>query len=97
MTALRTLHILNKPPEHPRSRLCASAIEPEDGLLLIENGVLALAVNEAEALDLNTDQCFALQPDLEARGLLSKAGSAQAVSFADMVGLVASADNVISW
>jgi tRNA 2-thiouridine synthesizing protein B len=97
MIVLRTLHILNKPPEHTRVRLCLSVVGPEDGVLLIENGVLAVAVNEVETLNVNTERCFALQPDLEARGLLSKAGSAQAVSFEDMVGLVASAENVISW
>ena len=97
MIAFRTLHILNKPPEHSRFRLCLSAMQPEDGLLLIENGVLAVAVTGAETLDVNNERCFALQPDLEARGLSSKISPDQTVSFVDMVELVTSAENVISW
>lgn len=97
MIPFNTLHILNKPPNHPRFALCLSAIGPEDGVLLIENGVLAMAVNQAGALNVDTERCFALQPDLEARGLLPKIGQNQAVSFDDMVDLVASAEHVISW
>ena len=44
MTPIHTLHILNKPPEHPRSVACMNALRPGDALLLTENAVLALAV-----------------------------------------------------
>jgi tRNA 2-thiouridine synthesizing protein B len=93
MIALKTLHILNKPPEHSRFSLCLAAIGPEDGLLLTENGTLAVT----QRLAINQERCFALAPDLEARGLTSHIGSEQAVSFEEMVGLAASAANVISW
>ncbi|MDK8464382.1 sulfurtransferase complex subunit TusB [Marinobacter sp. SS13-12] len=93
MISFKTLHILNKPPEHSRFRLCLSAIGPEDGLLLTENGVLAVT----QRLDLNPERCFALAPDLEARGLSSQFSREQTVSFDGMVGLTAAAENVISW
>ncbi|MCL7944573.1 sulfurtransferase complex subunit TusB [Marinobacter sp. ATCH36] len=93
MTRFKTLHILNKPPEHARYRLCLSAIGPQDGLLLTENGVLAIT----QPLAINKERCFALAPDLEARGLLSHVSSDQIASFDDMVDLTALAENVISW
>jgi len=93
MITLKTLHILNKPPEHSRYRLCLSAIGPDDGLLLTENGVLAVT----QLLEINSEQYFALRPDLEARGLLSHISRDQTVSFDGMVDLTASAENVISW
>lgn len=93
MITLKTLHILNKPPEHGRYRLCLSAIGPEDGLLLTENGVLAVT----QLLGINREQCFALAPDLEARGLSSQISRDQTVSFDDMVDLTAFAEHVISW
>lgn len=93
MTTFKTLHVLNKPPGHSRYRLCLSAIGPEDGLLLTENGVLAVT----QRLGINSERCFALAPDLEARGLLPQINKDQTVSFDDMVELTASAENVISW
>lgn len=93
MTTFKTLHILNKAPDHSRSRLCLSAIGPEDGLLLTENGVLAVT----QRLDMDGERCFALGPDVEARGLSQKISRDQTVSFEDMVDLTASAENVISW
>lgn len=93
MTTFKTLHILNKPPDHSRYRLCLSAIGPEDGLLLTENGVLAVT----QRLGISSERCFALAPDLEARGLLPHISKDQTVSFDGMVELTASAENVISW
>ncbi|PXX92049.1 sulfurtransferase complex subunit TusB [Marinobacter vulgaris] len=93
MITLKTLHILNKPPEHSRYRLCLRAIGPGDGLLLTENGVLA--VTRLSGID--SERCFALAADLEARGLSSQVSTDQTVSFDGMVDLTASAENVISW
>ena len=93
MTTFKTLHILNKAPDHSRYKLCLSAIGPEDALLLTENGVLA--VSQLSGID--SERCFALAPDLEARGLSPKISRDQTVSFEDMVVLTASAETVISW
>ena len=43
MTAIKTLHILNKSPDHPRAAKCLEMVSEEDGLLLIGGGVLFLA------------------------------------------------------
>ena len=93
MIAVNTLHILNKPPEHSRYRLCLAAVEPEDAVLLIENGVLAVT----RPLEFETEQCLALAPDLEARGLADLVEKSRSLSYHDMVELAASAKNVISW
>lgn len=93
MNTYKTLHILNKTPDHSRSRLCFSAFGPGDGLLLTEDGVLTVT----QSLGIEIDRCFALAPDLEARGLSSQISSDQIVSFEDMVNLTASAENVICW
>lgn len=97
MIPIKTLHILNKLPDHNRCRLCLAAFGPEDGLLFIENGVLAITQAAPEALEVAGERQFVLGPDLEARGLGEQAGGAQVVSFDDMVALTASADRVISW
>ena len=93
MIPLKTLHILNKPPEHHRYALCLSAIGPDDRLLLIENGVLGIT----QAQEIASERLFALGPDVEARGIASRIDPAQIVSFDGMVELTASAENVISW
>lgn len=93
MTAVNTLHILNKPPEHSRYRLCLAALGPQDMILLIENGVLALA----RPLEFDVRQCLALAPDLEARGLADRIEKGRSLSYHGMVELAASAKNVISW
>jgi|AntDeeMinimDraft_4_1070355.scaffolds.fasta_scaffold00088_53 tRNA 2-thiouridine synthesizing protein B len=36
------LHILNKPPDHPRHGRCLDALEAGDVLVLMESGVLVL-------------------------------------------------------
>jgi len=93
MIKLKTLHLLNKPPEHSRQALCLSAVGPEDGLLLIENGVLAVT----QPPQIAAERWFALGPDLEARGLTGLISEDQVLSFEGMVELTASAENVISW
>lgn len=96
MSDIKTLHILNKPPEHPRTQQCLEALNPGDALLLIENAVLAITMSvEAEV----AVPVFALAPDVVARGLgqSPRAASASLVDFPVMVNLTASAQNVISW
>jgi len=93
MTTIRTLHILNKSPDHPRAAQCLAMMSPEDGLLLTGNGVLFLSTRDLPA----TGNVFALSPDVDARGLGHLAGDASALDFADMVRLSLQAQRVISW
>lgn len=93
MTAIRTLHILNKSPDHPRAAQCLAMISPEDGLLLTGSGVLFLSAGVLPSMG----KVFALSPDVDARGLGNFAGNASTVGFADMVTLSLQAQRVISW
>lgn len=90
---LQTLHILNKPPGHPRFRQCLALLGPHDMLLLTEDAVLALAAGQLPP----GIPCRALASDLQARGLHPVAGPAEIIDYADMVALTIQAHRVISW
>ncbi|MBK1851990.1 sulfurtransferase complex subunit TusB [Marinobacter sp. 1-4A] len=94
MTDIHTLHILNKTPEHPRSKACRDALRPGDALLLIESAVLALAAQSGPESDVPV---YALASDIVARGLGQCAREASLVDFPAMVDLTTRAQNVISW
>ena len=94
MTAIQTLHILNKSPDHPRAARCLEMISDADGLLLTGNGVLFLATGGLKG----NSKVFALSPDVDARGLGEMFDNrATPVSFAEMVELTLQAQRVISW
>jgi len=93
MTAIKTLHILNKSPDHPRAAKCLEMVSEEDGLLLIGGGVLFLAAAKLP----DAGKLFALSPDADARGLGHLTGNASAVDFNGMVTLSLQAQRVISW
>lgn len=94
MTEIKTLHVLNKAPEHPRTAECLRALKPGDALLLIESAVLALVSKNNPVAG---TPIYALSPDVSARGLAQCAQEASLVDFPAMVKLTAQAQNVISW
>lgn len=93
MAQYSTLHILNKAPDHSRTRQCLATLASNDALLLIENGVLLLASRDVPA----TGQLFALAPDIKARGLHTPTEQVKPVDYSDMVSLSLAAQRVISW
>lgn len=94
MTAIHTLHILNKVPDHPRTVACRHALKPGDALLLTESAVLTIAASGDHNPGIPV---YALAPDAVARGLGQCDTEATLVDFPAMVDLTAQAKNVISW
>lgn len=95
MAAIHTLHILNKSPDHPRFQRCLAALGPDDALILIENGVLAMTTGGQLATV--SGRIYALTPDLEARGLAVEDSTTAPVDYEGMVRLTTEAGQVISW
>ncbi len=93
MTSLHTLHILNKTPDHPRFSECMGTLGPDDALALTENGVLGVSASA----NLKQFRVYALEPDLEARGLADQKLHAKTIDYADLVNLTLQAERVISW
>ena len=93
MATIHTLHIVNKRPDHPAFGACLSSITDQDGLLLTESGVLALADREAVL----KGAVYALAPDLQARGITAEGLDVETIDFDTMVALATEAARVISW
>jgi tRNA 2-thiouridine synthesizing protein B len=93
MATIHTLHIVNKRPDHPAFGACLSSITDQDGLLLTESGVLALADREAVL----KGAIYALAPDLQARGITAEGLDVETIDFDTMVALATEAARVISW
>ena len=93
MATIHTLHIVNKRPDHPAFGACLSSITDQDGLLLTESGVLALADREAVL----KGAIYALAPDLQARGITAEGLDVETIDFDTMVALTTEAARVISW
>lgn len=93
MATIHTLHIVNKRPDHPAFGACLSSITDQDGLLLTESGVLALADREAVL----KGAVYALAPDLQARGITAEGLDLETIDFDTMVALATEAARVISW
>ena len=87
-----TLHILNKPPGHPRFETCLQAIQDCDQLVLTENAVLALADRSVTL----PAACKAMKADVDARALDEQARTAT-IDYAELVRLTAKHSRIISW
>lgn len=90
-----TLHILNKPPGHPRFQRCLEALGDGERLLLIESAVLFVSTPGLPG----TGNTYVLEADLEARGLaeIDSGGSATIVDYDAMVVLTAESEQIIHW
>lgn len=89
-----TLHILNRGPNQTDLlQHCLDAYSDGDAILLIEDGVYW--ASEHFSAQLNAYQCFALKPDLEARGVRSSL--AESVDDAGFVQLCVTHSRSVSW
>jgi tRNA 2-thiouridine synthesizing protein B len=94
-----TLHTLNKAPNSHSAlwQSCLAAIKPDDTLLLIEDGVYALA-SSTQLLNHNqATSVLYLKTDVEARGLHAFTSPSQLVSDKQFVELSCSHHKVVSW
>ncbi|PCJ22324.1 MAG: sulfurtransferase complex subunit TusB [Gammaproteobacteria bacterium] len=97
------LHLINQSPlQHGTLDSCLRFIEPEDSILLIEDGVYGASPHTPcrEALELasRSIKLYALEADLSARGLNKPLlPCITLVSYAEFVELSASHDTVQSW
>ena len=96
------LHTINKSPfEKNLLSSCLKVIDDDSVILLIEDGVIGATENNQSALlvSLRSEgRVFALQNDLEARGLSSKAlDDVKLVDYKDFVNLVIEHGTPVSW
>ncbi len=88
------LHTLNDPELLP---LCLRTVRAGDRLLLIEDGVYC-AVNTSQLKLMNKLEVYALEDDLQARGLSGRVKvQVNPVSMGEFVGLCCEADRVVNW
>lgn len=94
------LHILHGSPFHTDFDSLLRCVKPGDELLLIEDAVIA-ALCGTKALDLLLNapiSIFALQEDIEARGLAAQISTAIGrVSYTDFVRLTVKHERQITW
>jgi tRNA 2-thiouridine synthesizing protein B len=97
------LHTVNKSPfEHRALETCLRFARQGSALLLIEDGVYAAARDTAVSAKLQealkTLSIYALQPDLEARGMQNRVmDGVRLVDYGGFVDLVAEHNAVQSW
>jgi tRNA 2-thiouridine synthesizing protein B len=101
---MSTLNIINKSPFEKRTLdQCISRIGSDDGVLLIEDAVVAAVSGTALSSTMETtgaqSKLYVLSPDLDARGFASASllDCVQKVDYAGFVDLVVSHDRVHSW
>ena len=100
---MKMLHIVNKSPfENTSLDSCLRVTGKDGALLLIEDGVYAVAKHNAHEAKikqaLKTVKIYALWPDLEARGMQDAIlDGVKLVGYDGFVDLVAEHDSVQSW
>ncbi|MGB3622772.1 sulfurtransferase complex subunit TusB [Ketobacter sp. MCCC 1A13808] len=93
------LHIVNQSPFSNRSlQRCLDLMKSDDSLILIGDAVLLLS-NPSVATGLpDRKRCFALIPDIEARGMQNKSDSlVNPVHYDGFVDLVEQHHKTLSW
>ena len=96
------LHTLNKPPRAPAAIACfevlAASSEDRDSLLLLEDGVYMADKSNKELVGQLTTTIYALDVDIEARGLVHRViPSIKVISYADFVQLVVEHKMTKAW
>ena len=99
---MSTLHIINKEPRSTVFSNCSKAISAKDSIILIENGVHALLdkdwLNDLAQRE-NANPCYALNPDIEARGLINitRGLNITCIDYREFVELCTQHERTVSW
>lgn len=93
------LHIVSASPYSSDAlQRCAALFGAEDGILLIEDGVLALSDPDRCLAPFNGKRIYILQPDAEARGMSAdQRPSFAAVDYDGFVSLTTQFTKTVSW
>lgn len=93
------LHLVKQSPYASYSlQQCCQKLADDDGLLLMQDAVLALTMDNPCLASLATRQAlFALSADCLARGLKSHTSPCTLLDYPDFVELTLKYDKVISW
>ncbi|BBL70471.1 sulfurtransferase complex subunit TusB [Methylogaea oryzae] len=97
---MAVLHIVNRSPmAAPALRQCLARLGEDDSLLLIEDGVYAVAAQGEAAALLAGRRVYALEADLAARGLdqAERLAGVETVDYAGFVRMAAEHAQVLSW
>lgn len=91
------LHLVFTSPNNSSAlRDCLNNFQEQDGLILLEDGVLAITNFAQQSLPLNNKPCFALESDLKARGI-EHLCPLPIISYDDFVELTLKYNKTISW
>lgn len=90
-----TLHLIQKSPFATSAlKDCLNIIEQDDMILLMLDGVYAC---QSPVIDSIQNQMFALQDDLDARGIQIHKANIKGINYEDFVTLCTQCKNTISW
>lgn len=88
------LHILTQSPGTDTFRQCLDAVNQDDGLLLIQNGVYA---NPGQHISSPVAKIYALSADRQARGLTDSDHDTQVIDYDEFVALTLKYDKTVTW
>ena len=94
------LHTVNKSPfQQNVLAQCLDRCDSNDGIILLEDGVYGVLQDNPQADQLSAVTCFAIEADMEARGLLEKSliEKVQLIDFHRFVNLSCDYSLVLSW
>ncbi|MBF7052386.1 sulfurtransferase complex subunit TusB [Halomonas sp. KAO] len=92
------LHTLNRPPTSQVLAQALAGMGPDDKLLLIEDGVIGALPAHRERFGRVAGRLYALQEDLESRGLLSLRDEAvRVVDVGGFISMTETSERTVSW
>ena len=96
----RLLHLVSQSPfTHKALQQCLDHWQPQDGIVLLGDGVYGVLAAQPLATAMADTPCYFLEEDSKARGLenLPIISHCQSIDYEQMVALCASHDLVQSW